>query len=289
MKIPKGARLIILGVLLVVIDQVIKILVRQNMLMGEQIDVIGQWFKLCYIENEGMAFGMKFGGKVGKFLLSLFRIVLSGALIWWISDLIKKEKAPTGVLVGLTLITAGAIGNIVDCLFYGVIFDYAEYVLRSEDGYTWTFQSKGWGGVGWRGYRLLTFVDVDMTVLLKNITEAYQSGKVSDFCDNLLYAGEFIPWSDLTSEQFNAVYEALKEAAIDKSYYLVAPIIDDHLYRDLYMMYAAAKTDGAYSEIFFDILLPMQYDNDPDAFLAALNELPEDVYAQVGPNLSFIR
>lgn len=129
MKIPKGARLIILGVLLVVIDQVIKILVRQNMLMGEQIDVIGQWFKLCYIENEGMAFGMKFGGKVGKFLLSLFRIVLSGALIWWISDLIKKEKAPTGVLVGLTLITAGAIGNIVDCLFYGVIFDYAPFMF----------------------------------------------------------------------------------------------------------------------------------------------------------------
>ena len=125
MKLSRGARLIILGVLLVVIDQVIKILVKTNMYMGEQIPVIGEWFRLCYIENEGMAFGLSFGGKVGKFILSFFRIVLSGALIWWISSLDKKGKAPMGVLVGLTMITAGAIGNIVDSLLYGVIWDYA--------------------------------------------------------------------------------------------------------------------------------------------------------------------
>ncbi len=125
MKTQRGTRLLLLGVLLVVIDQVIKYLVKTNMELGEQIYVIGQWFRLCFVENEGMAFGMAFGGQVGKFLLSLFRIVLSGFLIWWIRSLDKKGTAPTGVLVGLTLITAGAIGNIIDSLFYGVIWGYA--------------------------------------------------------------------------------------------------------------------------------------------------------------------
>ena len=129
MKLSRGKRLLILGVLLVVIDQVIKYLVKTNMDLGQQIYVIGQWFRLCFVENEGMAFGMAFGGQVGKFLLSLFRIVLSGALIWWISSLIRKGTAPKGVLVGLTLITAGAVGNIIDSLFYGLIWDYAPFMF----------------------------------------------------------------------------------------------------------------------------------------------------------------
>lgn len=125
MKISRGSRLIILGVILVVIDQVIKFLVKTNMSLGERIPLIGQWCQLCFVENEGMAFGMAFGGKVGKFCLSLFRVVLSGFLIWWIRSLDKKATTPTGVLVGLSLITAGAIGNIIDCFFYGLIWDYA--------------------------------------------------------------------------------------------------------------------------------------------------------------------
>ena len=140
MKVSKGKKLLILGVILVVIDQVIKILVKTNMQIGEHFSVIGNWFQIFFIENEGMAFGMKFGGAVGKFLLSFFRIALSGALCWWIASLVRKSVGgdgrlallpdgrpvvPTGVLVGLTLITAGAFGNIIDSLFYGVIFDYA--------------------------------------------------------------------------------------------------------------------------------------------------------------------
>lgn len=125
MKVSRGSRLIILGVILVVIDQVIKVLVKTNMSVGEHIPIIGQWCQLCFVENEGMAFGMAFGGKVGKFCLSLFRVVLSGFLIWWIRSLDKKATTPTGVLVGLSLITAGAIGNIIDCFFYGLIWDYA--------------------------------------------------------------------------------------------------------------------------------------------------------------------
>lgn len=98
------------------------------MVLGEQIYIFGEWFRLCFVENEGMAFGMAFGGNVGKFLLSFFRIIFSGLLIWWIAKLAKKDT-PKGVLVGLTLITAGAIGNIVDCLFYGLIWDYAPFMF----------------------------------------------------------------------------------------------------------------------------------------------------------------
>ena len=118
----KGSFLIFLGVLLVVIDQVIKVLVKTNMTLGESIPVLGNWFQLVFVENKGMAFGMSFGGVIGKYLLTGFRIVLVVVLCWWISKLVKRGNVPTGVLVGLTLITAGAFGNIVDCLCYGLIF-----------------------------------------------------------------------------------------------------------------------------------------------------------------------
>ena len=122
MKVSKGTRLFILGAILVVIDQIIKVLVKTNMDLGETIDVIGDWFKLHYVLNEGMAFGMAFGGFWGKAVLSLFRVVLFSALCWWIGKLARKPETPTGVLVGLTLITAGAMGNIIDCFFYGLIW-----------------------------------------------------------------------------------------------------------------------------------------------------------------------
>jgi len=143
-NLSKGNKLLILGIILVVIDQVIKIVVKTNMQIGQHIYVIGNWFQILFIENEGMAFGMKFGGAVGKFLLSFFRIGLFAALCWWISSLVRKsvgpdgspaltstgEKlVPPGVLVGLVLITAGAFGNIIDSLFYGIIFDYAPFMF----------------------------------------------------------------------------------------------------------------------------------------------------------------
>ena len=74
MKVSKGTGLIILGAVLVLVDQVIKVLVKTNMDLGQQIYLIGDWCRLCFVENKGMAFGMAFGGNVGKFLLSLFRI-----------------------------------------------------------------------------------------------------------------------------------------------------------------------------------------------------------------------
>lgn len=129
MKLSQGKRLLLLGIALVMLDQTIKYLVKTNMALGEQICLIGQWCRLCFVENEGMAFGMAFGGRVGKFLLSLFRIVLSGVLIGWIRSLCRKGTAPAGVPFGLTLITAGAVGNLIDCLFYGLIWDYAPFMF----------------------------------------------------------------------------------------------------------------------------------------------------------------
>lgn len=116
------AWLLVLGAALVVIDQVIKILVKTNMSLGESFPVIGDFFRIAFVENEGMAFGMAFGGVVGKYLLTIFRMALFVALTWWISSLCKKPDTPAGALVGLTLIDAGALGNIIDCLFYGLIF-----------------------------------------------------------------------------------------------------------------------------------------------------------------------
>ena len=87
MKISRGTKLIALGVLLVVIDQVSKYLVKTNMSLGEQIPVIGQWFRICFVENKGMAFGMAFGGVIGKYVLSIFRIALFSVLTWWTSSL----------------------------------------------------------------------------------------------------------------------------------------------------------------------------------------------------------
>ena len=130
-NLNRGRFLLILGIVLVVIDQLIKILVKTNMSIGEHFNVLGDWFQILFIENKGMAFGMSFGGVIGKYALTAFRIILFGILTWWISKLLKrgtsgdvsgKERVPMGVLVGLTLITAGALGNIIDCLFYGLIF-----------------------------------------------------------------------------------------------------------------------------------------------------------------------
>ena len=123
MKLSKGQRLLLLGILLVVIDQVFKVLVKTHMTIGESFNVLGEWFRILFVENKGMAFGMSFGGVIGKYALTTFRIALFAALVWWISKLLKRENpVPTGVLVGLTLITAGAFGNIIDCLFYGLVF-----------------------------------------------------------------------------------------------------------------------------------------------------------------------
>ena len=119
----KGLWLILLGMLLVVIDQIIKVAVKMEMIPGVPVPVLGRWFQLVFVENAGMAFGMGSNGGVWvKLALTLFRIGLFIFLVWWIRKLAVQGTAPAGVLIGLTLISAGALGNLLDSMFYGIIW-----------------------------------------------------------------------------------------------------------------------------------------------------------------------
>ena len=125
MKINKG-NLTVLLALLLVIDQVSKIVIKLNMSIGESFNVFGDWFHILFIENAGAAFGMSFGGVFGKVFLTIFRIVAIAFLGYYISRLVNKLRdnivVPKGVIIGLVFILAGAAGNLIDSLFYGVIF-----------------------------------------------------------------------------------------------------------------------------------------------------------------------
>ena len=104
--------------LLTIIDQWIKIYVKMHFAMHECYDVTS-WFKLVFIENNGMAFGIELGA---KFFLTLFRIVACGVGVWYIARIIK-QGVKIGYLLTISVILAGALGNIIDCMFYGLIFD----------------------------------------------------------------------------------------------------------------------------------------------------------------------
>lgn len=107
--------------LILLIDQTLKIWIKTTMYLGEDIHVFGDWFIIHFTENNGMAFGWELGGKSGKYLLSVFRIIAIGGIgyyIWFA----WKRNAKTGLLIALSLIFAGATGNIIDSAFYGLIF-----------------------------------------------------------------------------------------------------------------------------------------------------------------------
>lgn len=131
MKLSKSGMVTGLILLLLIIDQVVKYLVKTNMTIGESFNVFGDWFRICFVENKGMAFGMQFGGDIGKFLLTSFRIVFSGFVIAFLRKLIVS-KANTGLLVGVSLILAGALGNLIDSLFYGVIYSASTPAVVAE-------------------------------------------------------------------------------------------------------------------------------------------------------------
>lgn len=116
---------------LIVIDQIVKFSVKTTMTLGESHNVLGDWFRWCFIENEGAAFGMALGGKYGKLALSLFRIVAIGALVWFVCKL-RKDGAPRGVIIGFAMILAGAAGNMVDSAFYGMIFSESTFTSVAQ-------------------------------------------------------------------------------------------------------------------------------------------------------------
>jgi len=119
MSVGKKSLLLILCIL--VADQILKIWVKTHMTIGEEIPLFGNRGMLHFIENNGMAFGMEMGGKAGKILLSVFRIFAIIAISWFLYSLIRK-KGNAGLIFAVSAILAGAIGNIIDCTFYGLIF-----------------------------------------------------------------------------------------------------------------------------------------------------------------------
>ena len=133
----KIKHLSILILLLLIADQVLKFWVKTNFHLGEALVVIPNWFQLLFVENNGAAFGMQItpSGSFdwGKLLLSTFRILLVGGLCYYTYTLVK-QKAPTGIVVGLALIIAGALGNILDSAFYGLIFSASTPTSIAEFG-----------------------------------------------------------------------------------------------------------------------------------------------------------
>ncbi len=136
MKLFRNA--IIFVIVLLFLDQLLKIWIKTHLMLGEEFDVIGNWFKIHFIENNGMAFGMELSGSFGKMILSIFRIVAVFFIGAYLYRLCVK-KAPMGVILSISLIFAGALGNILDSAFYGLIFNESNYKVASlfpqEGGY----------------------------------------------------------------------------------------------------------------------------------------------------------
>lgn len=141
----KKAVLITFIVLLV--DQVSKFLVKLNMRYGEEI-VLFDWFKINFVENPGMAFGLEFGGEWGKLALTSFRIIAVFGIAYYIYLLSQKKDTPKGLVTAMSLIFAGAVGNIIDSVFYGVIFSESYHNIA-------TLFPEGGGYAGWMHGRVV--------------------------------------------------------------------------------------------------------------------------------------
>ncbi|MDZ7742601.1 MAG: lipoprotein signal peptidase [Bacteroidota bacterium] len=122
---------ILIILLILVADQILKFWIKTTMTIGEEIPVFGNWFIIHFTENNGMAFGLQFAGEFGKLALSIFRIIAVIAIGWYLVQLSKKQ-AKTGLLISLSLIFAGALGNIIDSAFYGLIFSHSSYHSVAE-------------------------------------------------------------------------------------------------------------------------------------------------------------
>ena len=115
--------------ILLLVDQVSKIYIKTNFILGEEVEVFS-WFKILFIENEGMAWGVQIPGAYGKLFLTLFRIAAVGGIGYWLWDSVKKNGSDY-LIVAISLILVGAFGNIIDSVFYGVIFDDSQQQLAT--------------------------------------------------------------------------------------------------------------------------------------------------------------
>ena len=133
--------------LIVIADQILKIWVKLNMCLGQTIHLIGEGINLYFIENNGMAFGFQFAGDAGKLILTFFRILAVIVVLWLMFKIAKKPDYNKGLMWCLSLIVAGALGNIIDSVFYGVLFSESTHVnpavfLPEGGGYAPLFHGK---------------------------------------------------------------------------------------------------------------------------------------------------
>ena len=133
-------------VLILVADQVLKFWIKLNMTLGQEFHLLGKWAIIHFTENNGMAFGMEFGGEIGKLALTLFRIVAVSMIGYGVIYLIQN-KYHRGLILNVALIFAGALGNIIDSAFYGLLFSESTYfepakLLPAAGGYASIFHGK---------------------------------------------------------------------------------------------------------------------------------------------------
>ena len=136
----KGKHVAFLIILVLLADQALKFYIKTNYYLGEEHNVVGDWFRLHFVENEGMAWGWQFGGDFGKIILTLFRLIAVVLGTFYLRTIIRK-KYHRGFIICASLIYAGALGNLLDSMFYGLIFSNSEpflvaQMLPAGGGYT---------------------------------------------------------------------------------------------------------------------------------------------------------
>ncbi|MEO8516734.1 MAG: lipoprotein signal peptidase [Flavobacterium sp.] len=124
----RKAYLIVFIILLV--DQLSKIYIKTNFVLGEEIEVFS-WFRIHFIENEGLAWGTVIPGAYGKLVLTIFRLLVVPLIAYWLWDSVERKHSSNYLIVAISLILSGALGNIIDSVFYGVIFDDSTYKLAT--------------------------------------------------------------------------------------------------------------------------------------------------------------
>ncbi len=239
----KRSHIIIIIVLSVLfLDQALKIWVKTNMEYGEYFNLLGfDWARIHFVENPGMAFGIELGGDYGKLALSLFRIGAVFFLIYYIGELIKM-KVPFGLLVSFALILAGALGNILDSAFYGLIFSASEYhgglaeFMPESGGYASFLHGKvvdmlhfplfegkfpewlpKWGGEHFEFFRpVFNLADTSITVGVLNIILFQRSFfAVDEEADKTLEAAENTDSTSALASETIAVAEEIELSSED--------------------------------------------------------------------------
>lgn len=122
---------VILIICILMVDQTLKFWIKTHMFVGQEYDIIGQWFRIHFIENEGMAYGLSFGGSAGKVMLTLFRLI---AVIFgfYLLRRITRLKYHKGLIICGAMILAGAMGNLIDSMFYGLLFSASTYTQIAQ-------------------------------------------------------------------------------------------------------------------------------------------------------------